>query len=310
MDRQSAPQAPRVEPKQPVRAQKSSLLPIALVAVFLSMAIVGSLVYFIFKFREGQKQSFSTTRPTADAATVDATPNATQPAPTPTVQELTPPEGMVAVQAGTYIIGRDDGDDLAGPKHTATLSSFFIDKTEVTNAEYKRFVDATGHAVPAPWQDRTFSQGKANYPVTDVTWQDATDYAAWAAKRLPTEAEWEAAARGRDGRVYPWGNGWRSGVANIEAGSVTEVGKFPESASPTGALDMIGNVWEWTADEFKLYPGNAARLRDLVAPGIVYRVIRGGAYDGSKKNDASYRGYVDASKAYPKTGFRCVKNAG
>jgi len=236
--------------------------------------------------------------------------------PAPTPQQIATPapeaktaEGMVMVGAGTYIIGRDDGDPLAGPKHTALLSSFLIDKTEVTNAEYKRFVDATGHAAPGTWRERAFGEGKSNYPVTDVTWQDAADYAAWAGKRLPTEAEWEAAARGSNGSVYPWGDEWRSDAANIGTSGIAEVGRFPEGASACGALDMIGNVWEWTADEFKLYPGNSARLRDLVEPGVVYRIIRGGAYDGSKKNDASYRGYVDAGKAYPKTGFRCVRNA-
>jgi len=219
------------------------------------------------------------------------------------------PDGMVRVAAGTYVIGRDDGDELAGPKHTATLASFFIDKTEVTNREYKRFVDAAGHAAPKVWQERAFPDGKGNYPVTDVTWQDASDYASWAGKRLPTEAEWEAAARGRDASIYPWGNAWRTDLANIGTAGITEVGKFPEGASPSGALDMIGNVWEWTSDEFKLYPGNTARLRELVGSGVVYRVIRGGAYDCSKKNDASYRGYVDATKAFPKTGFRCAKSA-
>src|SRR5262249_31559027 len=295
--------------QQQGQAPKSRLLLIAAVTGCIALVMLAGLAYFIFRFQQGQRPNLNPMPgPEEPAASID-TPPATKPRPTPTGQEIVAPEGMVAVASGTYVIGRDNGDTLAGPKHTATLRSFFIDKTEVTNAEYKRFADATGHAAPGTWREHAFPDGRGNYPVTDVTWQDANDYAAWAGKRLPTEAEWEAAARGRDGMIFPWGNEWRSDAANIGTTGITEVGRFPEGASASGALDMIGNVWEWTADEFKLYPGNSARLRDLVEPGIVYRVIRGGAYDGSKKNDASYRGYVDANKSYPKTGFRCVRSA-
>jgi formylglycine-generating enzyme required for sulfatase activity len=314
MDRQSAPQSPPHIPpsqqRQPAQAKKSSLLPIALAAGFLAVVILAGLGFLIFRFQQRQKQNLARTVTPESSVSVDVPPAVTpQPEQAPTVQEVVAPEGMVLVPAGTYVIGRDDGDKLAGPKHAETLSSFYIDKTETTNAEYKRFVDATSHPAPTTWRDKAFPEGKANYPVTDVTWKDATDFAAWAGKRLPSEAEWEAAARGKDGRAYPWGNEWRTDAANIGTAGIVEVGKFPEGAAASGALDMIGNVWEWTADEFRLYPGNTATLRDLVEPGIEYRVIRGGAYDSSKKNDASYRGYIDASKPYPKTGFRCVRNA-
>ena len=127
---------------------------------------------------------------------------------------------------------------------------------------------------------------------------------------------------------YPWGNEWLPGQANIgvKAGEpakdndyppqIMAVGGFPQGASPAGALDMVGNVWEWTADEFKLYAGNAASLEEVagklnfeIKPGMTYRVIRGGAFDGSEQHDGSYRGFVDASRAFPKTGFRCAKDA-
>ena len=229
------------------------------------------------------------------------------------------PVGMVTVNVGAYTIGRDGADPLEQPEHKVNLPAFFIDRTEVTNAAYKTFVDTTRHKAPSNWSGTSFPEGRADFPVTGVTWQDAVDYAAWAGKRLPTEAEWEAAARGDDGRLYPWGNSFRSAVANIGSkpdkptpeqypAGIKATGRYPEGASPAGAVDMIGNAWEWVADEIKAYPGNTESKLDLES-GVTYRVIRGGAYDGSEKNDATYRGYLDGSQPYPKVGFRCAKDA-
>jgi len=215
---------------------------------------------------------------------------------------------MVMVQAGSYTIGRDNGDEYARPSHAVTLPAFYVDRTEVSNAEYKKFVEATGHKPPPIKKGGSYQSGHDNWPVTEVTWQDAVDYAAWRGKRLPTEAEWEAAARGIDARIYPWGNSWVPGIANIKTKALANVGQFKEGASPSGAFDMIGNVWEWTADEFKLYPGSTASLPGGIKRGVTYRVIRGGAYDCNEKNDASYRGFVDANEPQDKTGFRCVKD--
>jgi formylglycine-generating enzyme required for sulfatase activity len=243
-------------------------------------------------------------------------PPAPEPPPAPVI-----PQGMVAITAGAYTIGRDGADPLEQPEHKVDLPAFYIDRTEVTNAAYKLFVDATKHQPPSNWNGARFPDGRDDFPVTGVTWQDAADYAAWAGKRLPTENEWEAAARGTDGRIYPWGNGFRSAVANIGSKpdkpsptaeqypvGIRAGGRYPEGASPAGAVDMIGNVWEWVADEINTYPGNSESKLDL-DPAVTYRVIRGGAYDGSKVNDATYRGYLNDSLPYPKVGFRCVKDA-
>jgi serine/threonine-protein kinase len=226
---------------------------------------------------------------------------------------------MLAVATGSYTIGRNGADPLEQPEHKVDLPAFFMDRTEVTNEAYKKFVDATGHKPPTNWNAANYPSGRGQYPVTGVTWQDAADYAAWAGKRLPSEDEWEATARGTDARVYPWGNEFRTGLSNIGLpadeinadqypSELKQVGQYSAGASPAGAMDMIGNAWEWVADEITPYPGNT-RAELSLKPGVSYRVIRGGAYDGNKKNDATYRGYLDANQAYPKVGFRCAKDA-
>jgi formylglycine-generating enzyme required for sulfatase activity/ribosomal protein L40E len=283
---------PRPAP-QPAKPKKKAALITAFAIMLIALA-----AYLVWRFYPRGAQPAQSVKVQAPA----------QPESVPTQPAAPrPPEGMVLVEAGTYIIGRDDGDPYSRPQYTVQLPAFFIDRTEVTNAEYKRFVEATNHKPPDNWKDGTYPPGEDLFPVTGVSWQDAADYAKWAGKRLPTEVEWEAAARGRDGRIYPWGNDWIPDAANIGTNGIVEVGRFLKGASPAGTLDMIGNVWEWTADEFKLYPGSSARMPEL-EPGVTYRVIRGGAYDGSRMHDATYRGFIDSSKGYPKVGFRCVKD--
>jgi formylglycine-generating enzyme required for sulfatase activity len=315
-----APPGP-VMPTPSARPRKShtGLLVGIIIAIFF-IGLVGGGAWYLF----GRKR-------TNPPATVTPTETPTEtPKTTETPKPVAPvaPEGMVLIPAGAYTIGRDDESDLEKPQRTVTLPAYFMDRTEVTNEAYKKFVDETSHKPPTNWPGRDFPTGRANYPVTGITWKDAADYAAWAGKRLPTEIEWEAAARGSQGHHYPWGDEWLPGQANIgvKAGEpakdneyppqIMEVGGYPQGASSAGALDMIGNVWEYTADEFKLYPGNsqtldevAAKLKIPIEPGVTYRVIRGGAFDGSAQNDASYRGFVNASRAFPKTGFRCMKDA-
>jgi formylglycine-generating enzyme required for sulfatase activity len=297
--------APQAIP--PARAQKKSSM-LGPVIAGAAIVVLGLILLWWFVFSGSKPEPSKPEVVVAPPAPTNTPP--APPAPTNT-QPTTPvaPVGMAYVAGGTYTIGRDDGDAIASPAHTVTVSPFFVDRTEVTNAEYKKFIDATGHKAPSDWKDGSFPENRDNWPVVNVSWQDANDYADWIGKRLPTEAEWEAAARGTDKRVYPWGNGWQSSYANVGTKGITEVGQFRDGASPAGALDMIGNVWEWTADVFDLYPGSAAAVPPTKEPGITYYVIRGGAFDGDKGNDATRRGFLEPNKGYPKTGFRLVKDA-
>ncbi len=222
-----------------------------------------------------------------------------------------PPAGMVFVPGGTFDLGTNDAsaDAYSKPAHAVSVKPYFMDVNEVTNEQYKAFVDATGHAVPPKgWDGGTPKPGTEKMPVVYVTWKDASDYAAWAGKRLPTETEWEFAARGTDGRAYPWGSTWDPAKANVgkdsTTGKVMPVGSFASSQSPFGINDLVGNVWEWTANGFSIYPGGDQSL----TPYANTKVIRGGAFDNDGKNTAMYRGFFSADSALPKVGFRCAKD--
>lgn len=299
---------------QPLPQKRNGVLIASAVVVFVIILAAAFVGYWLL-FGHGRAS-----RQPAPAVVAEQPKTAPEPPVSP-AKPTSPvaPEGMIAIAAGAYTIGRNDADPLEKPQHKIDLPEFFVDRTEVTNAAYKKFVDATNHKPPSNWSGTNVPDRRDNYPVTGITWQDAADYAAWAGKRLPSEAEWEAAARGADGRIYPWGNEWRAGLANIGLkpdditaeqypSGIKQVGEYPQGASPAGAVDMLGNAWEWVADEITTYPGNTETKLPL-KPGLSYRVIRGGAYDGNKVHDATYRGFLDASQPYPKVGFRCVKDA-
>jgi serine/threonine-protein kinase len=218
-----------------------------------------------------------------------------------------PPPGMVYIPGGTFKMGRESGDVYEGPPHDVTVKPYFLDKTEVTNKQYAEFVQATGYSPPSDWVNGTFQVGTGDLPVVNVEWKDARAYAEWAKKRLPTEAEWEYAARGTDGRLYPWGNDWVPGNAYTkESGLKTlqPVGSSPNGASPFGILDMAGNVWEWCEDNFAPYPGSTAEPKDLT-----FKIIRGGSLgDDKTKAMATYRNWVPPERRYEALGFRCARS--
>ena len=207
------------------------------------------------------------------------------------------------------------------PGGVVSANAFYIDKTEVTNEQYKEFVDSTGHPAPAGWADGAYPAGDARKPVVNVSHDDASAYAKWAGKRLPTETEWEKAARGVDGRFYPWGSGWDKKFARHlyepDAGAVN-VGSYPGYASPYGCLDMLGNVMEWTDSRFEPYPGSLKTPDELPFGAQAY-VRRGGAWSKQYIRFIPTRcsaRYAPRPTERPEdrpmddqTGFRCAKDA-
>ncbi len=216
---------------------------------------------------------------------------------------------VVTIPAGEFTMGSREASDEK-PIHKIHLDTFRIDKYPVTNAQYKRFVDATGREPPAHWKDGTYPPDKAIHPVVNVTWHDAVAYAEWAGKRLPTETEWEKAARGADGRVYPWGDEFDKDKCNTKESGIkdtTPVGQYsPGGDSPYGCCDMAGNVWEWTSSIKKSYPYDPEDGReDADASGN--RVLRGGSWDLiSDWARSAYRVHVVPSYRLINGGFRCV----
>jgi formylglycine-generating enzyme required for sulfatase activity len=204
---------------------------------------------------------------------------------------------LVRVRAGEFLMGSDPSKDKLArdeeqPQHPVYVSEFYIGKYPVTNAQYAAFVKAVKHRAPEHWERGEVPSGKENPPVVYVSWDDAVAFYQWLSRetgktfRLPTEAEWEKAARGTDGRIYPWGNEWDETKLNSEEagpGDTTPVGQYsPDGDSPYGAADMSGNVWEWCADWFdeKGYQRRAkSAVRDPQGPKTGKdRVLRGGAF--------------------------------
>ncbi len=208
--------------------------------------------------------------------------------------------------AGAFMMGADlapAGDE--SPLHVMTLPTFWMQRYEVTNADYSACVAAGRCHEP---QDLRFiaDADAAHDPVVFVTWYDADAYCHWLDERLPTEAEWEKAARGTDGRAYPWGN--EASPDRLNAGlrfdGTSEVGSFPTGASPYGALDMAGNVWEWTADWYEAYPASTFRS-DLF--GEKYRVVRGGSWNHAIQDAQTFhRDIAHPARALAVVGFRCA----
>ncbi len=231
------------------------------------------------------------------------------------------PEGMVFIPGGEFWMGTDDADGSdnnqrdnvplsandARPRHRVTVAPFFIDKTLVTCAQYKKFCDATQIPPPPDWNGGEIPSGRADLPVTRINWYEASAYANWAGKRLPTESEWERTARGTEGRIYPWGNDWDDSKAVWNSNGPQPVGSKPEGATPEGVLDMAGNGFEWTSSWFDAYPGAPVKVPEF---GQSLKVLRGGGWRGNPfLAKGWYRGVNRPQSRIQWATFRCVKDA-
>lgn len=227
-----------------------------------------------------------------------------------TTRALLDDPGMVEVPAGWFEAGPADGDLDERPSRRVYVDAFLIDRYEVTNRRYRRFLDATGHRVPAYWNDARFNED--DQPVVGVAWDDAVAFCRWAGARLPTELEWEKTARGTDGRRYPWGDGdpdagghranlyHDGGAAGDGFVFPAPIGSFPAGASPYGALDMAGNASEWCSD---LHPA----VRGSADHG--YRSVRGGSWlSNSAFLRCAVRDRRNPSHCHNYVGFRCAKS--
>jgi formylglycine-generating enzyme required for sulfatase activity len=235
----------------------------------------------------------------------------------PAVKEPAVTQTMVEIHGGTFQMGRDDGPSTEGPAHSVTVSSFFMDKNEVTNAEYEQFVRETNHATPELWRGNTVPAEDERRPVSDVSYEDAVAFSEWRSKRdgiayrLPTEEEWEYAARNGDqNNLYPWGNSWISGRAATEETGVKvaqPVGTYPQGDDIWGVEDLVGNVWEWTTSKASLYnPSSSLPLQHQN-----WMVIRGGCYASPTKGllpvSGTLRNWVAPTYKNPVLGFRLVR---
>ena len=262
---------------------------------------------------------------------------------------------MVYVPAGEFTMGSNTEGDDEKPVHTVALDAFWIDRTEVTNAMFARFVadtayktdaeknDGSAHVFDTSAKDWSLMRGANwqhprgpsgdlsgldNHPVVQVSWNDATAYCQWVGRRLPTEAEWEKAARGTDGRTYPWGNqkpagnqlnsadknldvDWADKNVNDGYQFTAPVGNYPAGASPYGVLDMAGNVWNWVADWYgDIYYFSSTSWKNPQGPSSGnYRVLKGGSWVFFAIGvHTSLRGRSVPSDAYDTIGFRCSRS--
>lgn len=242
-----------------------------------------------------------------------------------------PSSEWILVPAGEFEMGAegDPADPDEAPKHKVTLDAFYIGKYEVTNRRYQAFVKATDHRVPENeedakynmWKGQAVLDGASELPVIHVSWDDAAAYCKWAGGRLPTEAEWEKAARGTDGRTYPWGNdpvtGNRSnygieGVTFWEGPStLAKKDQYDFGKSPYGAYEMAGNVWEWVQDWYDegYYKSSPGKNPKGPSEGQA-RVIRGGSWrEKPDKLRSTNRGKQNPEDRRLYIGIRCAKDA-
>lgn len=254
----------------------------------------------------------------------------TRPKPaTPGVGPTTPPTNLtnkptgatkadlLEIPSGTFQMGRNDGPPQERPEHSVTVSKFYMDRTEVTNAEYAEFVRDMGYEVPSHWVKGQPLPGQEQWPVVNVSPKDAEAFAAWRSKRdgvtyrLPTEEEWEFAARsGGEFKSFPWGDTWQDRRAVVKEATAQPVGTYPEGKDRWGVVDLIGNAWEWTSSKASIYNGAA----EIPSSSKDWVVARGGSYASDPKDrqipvSATYRDWFPPTTRHQNFGFRLVRSA-
>jgi formylglycine-generating enzyme required for sulfatase activity len=299
---------PRTTPRTAVSDAPSRLVPLTiagLVCFILALALGYGGWYLFGTHADETPRERSEVVETPGVAQEAAQTAVAEPPAAPAV--VLAPAGEVAGAGGEVTLG---GEETGEPVRRAFVAPFSIGETEVINEHYREFVKETKHRAPAHWNGDEFPPGTANEPVRDVSWQDAVDYCEWLSRkigatvRLPTEAEWELAARGTERLKYPWGNEWNPrAVASQESkGRITAVKSYPEGKSPSGAYDMAGNVWEWTADE-----ALDENSQPKVVNGVAQRVIKGGSADEPREFITAFSRYMRAADKPSRTlGFRYV----
>ena len=239
-----------------------------------------------------------------------------RPSPSP-IPSPKPKADLVAIDGGTFMMGRNTGPPQETPAHAVSVQQFLMDRTEVTNTEYAEFVRETNHAAPSHWIGNKPPFGQEQWPVVNVSFDDATAFAGWRSNRdgvtyrLPSESEWEYAARnGERNDLYPWGPEWQEKAAVLKDATPSAVGSLPAGKNRWGVLDLIGNVWEWTASKASAYPGNRAQVPEKYEDWVT---IRGGCYvsDPGKADapvSACLREFVPPSTKTTLLGFRLVRS--
>lgn len=303
---QSQPQIHTSMPGYAAEPKKSGA-PVAIIAAIIGFIVLvgaGGGIYFM-------------TRPSAPTDK-PPTPGQKPGTDNPGSPDTPKPPDLVAIPGGTFQMGRSDGPTQESPPHTVTVGAFQMDKTEVTNAEYAQFVKETGHAAPSHFVNGKPTSGQENWPVVNVTLQDAKDFAAWRSKRdgvtyrLPTEEEWEFAARNGDqNSLYPWGSSWeqnRAVTKDAAPESLKPVGSQPDGKNKWGVVDLIGNAWEWTGSRASFYPGGKGQVQPEQKD---WYIIRGGSILSDPKGDkpisSTYRDWIKPTTASPYLGFRLVR---
>jgi serine/threonine-protein kinase len=299
------PFAPRLQVSIPPKPKGNSMIMIGaagLVVLLLVGAVAG---YFMW----------AKPKVVGGGPGANTNPNVNQgPSPTPV-----PKAALAEIPGGTFQMGRDDGPLNEVPAHSVAVRSFFMDKTEVTNAEYEQFVQETNRRTwPDDWKGPTAPYGRDMYPVASVSFEDANDFASWRSKRdgvqyrLPTEEEWEYAARNGDKNdLYPWGNNWKERSGVLLQTDAEPVGSRPDGKNRWGVEDLIGNVWEWTSSKLSVYPGSDGEIPKQFQGRIIFR---GGGYTSNPADKVNPVSSCLRSAGEPNfrtgtLGFRLVRSA-